>query len=69
MPKKPKFKPEITRVKLNPEQAVLTCACYDGFAGFDGFFFQPNNLGFVCHPGVFSKKENSFYWTFSGTIS
>lgn len=26
--KKPKFKPEITRVKLNPEQAVLTCVCY-----------------------------------------
>ncbi len=29
MPKKPKFKPVITRVKLNPEQAVLTCSCYD----------------------------------------
>ena len=27
MPKKPKFKPEITRVKLNPEQAVLACSC------------------------------------------
>jgi len=24
-----KFRPEITRVKLNPEQAVLTCVCYD----------------------------------------
>ena len=23
-----KFRPEITRVKLNPEQAVLTCNCY-----------------------------------------
>ena len=29
MPKEPKFKPEITRIKLNPEQAVLTCNCYD----------------------------------------
>lgn len=29
MPKKPKFKPEITRVRLNPEQAVLACGCYD----------------------------------------
>jgi len=29
MPKKPKFKPEITRVKLNPEQAVLYCECYN----------------------------------------
>lgn len=28
MHKKPRFKPEITRVKLNPEQAVLACACY-----------------------------------------
>jgi hypothetical protein len=28
MAKKPKFKPVITRVKLNPEQAVLACACY-----------------------------------------
>lgn len=25
MPKKPKFKPIITRVKLNPEQAVMSC--------------------------------------------
>jgi hypothetical protein len=29
MSKKPKFKPEITRVKLDPEQAVLNCACYN----------------------------------------
>ena len=28
MPRKPKFRPRITRVKLNPEQAVLTCNCY-----------------------------------------
>jgi len=32
MPRKPKFRPRITRVKLNPEQAVLACQCYDGFA-------------------------------------
>lgn len=30
MPRKPRFKPEITRVKLNPEQAVLACACFAG---------------------------------------
>lgn len=29
MSRKPKFKPEITRVKLNPEQAVLACTCYN----------------------------------------
>jgi len=28
--RKMKFRPEITRVKLNPEQAVLTCSCYQG---------------------------------------
>ena len=25
-----KFKPTISRIRLNPEQAVLTCACYLG---------------------------------------
>jgi hypothetical protein len=33
MPSRLKFKPKITRVKLNPEQAVLTCVCYSG--GYD----------------------------------
>ena len=28
MSRKPKFRPEITRVKLNPEQAVLACTCF-----------------------------------------
>jgi hypothetical protein len=27
--RKPKFKPTVTRVKLNPEQAVLSCDCYN----------------------------------------
>lgn len=35
MPKKPKFKPIISRIKLNPEQAVLTCSCYSGVSGDD----------------------------------
>jgi len=30
MARKPKLKLEITRVKLEPEQAVLTCQCYNG---------------------------------------
>lgn len=29
MPRKPKFKPRVTRVKLYPEQAVLSCDCYN----------------------------------------
>jgi len=28
MSAKPKFNPVITRIKLNPEQAVLACSCY-----------------------------------------
>lgn len=27
MSRKPKFRPRITRIKLNPEQAVLVCNC------------------------------------------
>jgi len=30
MGRKPKFKPMITRIKLNPEQAVLSCTCSGG---------------------------------------
>ncbi len=26
---KPKFNPVVTRIKLNPEQAVLACTCWD----------------------------------------
>ncbi len=52
---KPKFKPIITRVKLNPEQAVLQCTCYNtgGRAVFGGGSIQldPDITGpFVaCH--------------------
>lgn len=28
MHRKPKFSPQVTRIKLNPEQAVLYCACF-----------------------------------------
>ena len=28
--RKPKFRPRITRIKLNPEQAVLFCECFSG---------------------------------------
>jgi hypothetical protein len=34
MAKKPKFKPLITRIELNPEQSVLSCPGYDtGYSG------------------------------------
>lgn len=30
MAKKPKFRPEVTRIPLNPEQGVLACNCFEG---------------------------------------
>jgi len=49
MSRKPKFNPEITRVKLNPEQAVLACTCYTGFLA--GTRAQPQKT--VCtNPGT-----------------
>lgn len=30
MVRKPKLELKITRIKLNPEQAVLACSCYSG---------------------------------------
>jgi len=34
MARKTKFKPEIRRIKLNPEQAVLNCACFMNMTQF-----------------------------------
>ncbi|MFC1631809.1 hypothetical protein ACFL2I_04570 [Candidatus Omnitrophota bacterium] len=53
MPRKPKFKPIITRVKLNPEQAVLACACITtnmrrtdfATAYFDGWMHMCQEFG------------------------
>ena len=56
--KKKKFKPVITRVKLNPEQAVLTCNCY--IAGkVSGFFFE----GFSDYQLCGSKGFSFFSFT------
>jgi len=30
MKRKPRFTPKVFRIKLNPEQAVLTCSCFNG---------------------------------------
>jgi len=36
MGRKLKFRPKITRIKLNPEQAVLSCTCYMGLIAGTG---------------------------------
>ena len=43
-----KFRPEITRVKLNPEQAVLTCNCYG--EGWKTDFSGPRFIHFGTGP-------------------
>lgn len=54
MPRKPKFRPEIRRIKLNPEQAVLACTCYQfGRRVYDGavvtrYFPQYPGVGDSC---------------------
>lgn len=46
MEKKKKFKPVITRVKLNPEQAVLVCSCYDiSMAAYEDYSDQEACIG------------------------
>jgi hypothetical protein len=51
MPRKPKFRPVITRVKLNPEQAVLTCECYD-----TGLKVTSGHVVYLIHPNVCSGR-------------
>lgn len=67
MTRKPKFKPVITRVKLNPEQAVLECVCYRGLwvgtlvypsAGSYNVFERPGGNG--CMAGA--------RWEYSGAV-
>ncbi|MFH1245552.1 MAG: hypothetical protein V1662_03625 [Candidatus Omnitrophota bacterium] len=53
--KKKKFKPEITKVELNPEQAVLACSCYDVGAILGANFNVGRN---VC--GLFRGKSHAW---------
>lgn len=49
MSKKLKFKPVISRVKLNPEQAVLTCGCYNTQRVHTGAWNESSDLS--CEAG------------------
>jgi len=44
---KPKFKPVITRVELNPEQAVLSCSCPNN--NFYNATNGPRAARFTCY--------------------
>lgn len=63
MDKKPKFKPVVTRVKLNPEQAVLQCNCYNsGFVPGGSYHYPGYTAAVLC---VLNSKEHtsSYSWT------
>ena len=47
---KPKFNPIVTRVKLNPEQAVLACSCYNSNRAYSTT--SRNNRAAICQPNV-----------------
>lgn len=58
MSKKHKFNPVITRVKLNPEQAVLSCQCaYDSWQ-VSGSFEKANT---VNQPGCLVGTREHYY--------
>jgi len=55
MSRKPKFRPEIRRIRLNPEQAVLFCVCYSGSRRWSATLnlsdiSNPNGHPFLCNP-------------------
>lgn len=69
MPQKLKFKPVISRVKLNPEQAVLACYGYvhshhqNSFAGYKNFFN-------TCTGGAATRSTAyNHYWDYKDTFS
>ncbi len=64
--KKKKFKPVITRVKLNPEQAVLNCGCFNRGYLRDGVT-RLNGTNSVCTVRSLASANN--WYTTSGSIS
>ena len=58
MHRKPKFKPVITRIKLDPEQAVLTCTCFEGVHPVEWSGISPSSEFFTaCIPGARSTSR------------
>ena len=64
MTDKPKFKPVITRIKLNPEQAVLACSCWDRARAVNQAGVRANTL--YCARNTRTKPN---YRTTTTTVS
>lgn len=66
MGKKSKFRPKITKIKLNPEQAVLSCICHtSGWILANGVHGSTPSSQHVC-----SEPDPRIYfapgWTYNG---
>jgi hypothetical protein len=62
MARKPKFKPIVTRVKLNPEQAVLACGCYNGGWNYTSTGFAFYSTLTACSTGRNLLVNGSTCW-------
>ena len=70
MSEKKKFRPQITRVKLNPEQAVLNCTCYStGRQDGGGYTEDSENFCFISFSGTKFSSHFSQFWSFGSTQS
>jgi hypothetical protein len=72
MVKKTKFKPVITRIKLNPEQAVLTCACYSVGRLFSASEANKGSAAgeiFYCYPGNRTGSEIPCTGSLKGNVT
>jgi len=57
---KRKFKPEVYRIKLSQEQAVLRCACYsDGYQFWRTDAYYNVGVRTMCVGGANEPKRNS----------
>jgi hypothetical protein len=69
MVKKKKFKPVVTKIKLNPEQAVLQCSCYNtgfvAYGSYPGYNWSVKRS--TCASGSKSVTSMAINPTFAGT--
>jgi len=74
MSRKPKFRPEIRRIKLNSEQAVLSCACYNwGYSAGGSVMKHTGHSGYTWHEAGWhvyacnASRRHVYYGDFVGT--
>ena len=78
MSRKPKFRPRVTRIKLNPEQAVLACDCWNtgrkSAEGWARYKWVPHDqANFLCvgrvHSGQACAEIHAHSYTSGATSS